>query len=150
MQTVLTFFAGLGPWNWFLLAVVLFGLETVVPGVHFIWFGLAATVAGALALATGMAWQWQIVLFAVTSIATVFWLRRAMKSDQVASDIPSLNVRGEQYIGRSVTVEEAIEGGRGRVRVGDTLWTAEGPDAEKGARVKVTGVRGTVLVVDLG
>jgi membrane protein implicated in regulation of membrane protease activity len=44
-------------------------------------------------------------------------------------------------------VEQAIENGRGRVRVGDTLWSAEGPDAPAGTRVTVTGSKGTVLVV---
>jgi hypothetical protein len=33
------------------------------------------------------------------------------------------------------------------VRVGDTLWNAEGPDLPKGARAKVTGTNGTVLIV---
>jgi membrane protein implicated in regulation of membrane protease activity len=45
-------------------------------------------------------------------------------------------------------VEQAIENGRGKVRVGDTLWSAEGPDAPAGTRVTVTGTRGTVLVVE--
>ena len=36
----------LGPWNWFILAVALFILETMIPGVHFLWFGLAAVLLG--------------------------------------------------------------------------------------------------------
>ena len=51
-------------------------------------------------------------------------------------------------MGRVVIVAEAIEGGRGRVRVGDTLWPAEGPDAPPGAEVRVTAAKGTVLVVE--
>lgn len=148
MQMILAFIAGLGPWNWFILAVILFGLETVVPGVHFLWFGMAAGVAGALALSTGIAWQWQLVVFAVTAIAAVFLVRSVVKSDDSASDAPMLNERGHQYVGRVVIVEEGIEGGRGRVRVGDTLWSAEGPELDKGARVKVVGTRGTVLLVE--
>jgi membrane protein implicated in regulation of membrane protease activity len=61
--------------------------------------------------------------------------------------VPELNIRGSQYVGRTVTVEVAISNGRGKVRVGDTMWTAEGPDTPVGTRVKVTGVNGTVLVV---
>jgi membrane protein implicated in regulation of membrane protease activity len=34
------------------------------------------------------------------------------------------------------------------VRVGDTVWRAEGPDLPSGAKVKVTGVAGTVLQVE--
>jgi hypothetical protein len=64
------------------------------------------------------------------------------------SDLPDLNVRGQQYIGRSLVVEQAIQNGRGKVRLGDTLWSVEGPDAPAGSNVTVTGVRGTVLVVE--
>ena len=35
------FFWNLGAWNWFIVAVALFALESVVPGVHFVWFGVA-------------------------------------------------------------------------------------------------------------
>ena len=45
---------------------------------------------------------------------------------------------------------EPINRGRGKVQVGDTVWTAEGPDMPAGARAKVTGVNGTVLVVGAG
>jgi hypothetical protein len=38
----------------------------------------------------------------------------------VEPDVPDLNVRGAQYIGRIVAVEDAIVNGRGRVRVGET------------------------------
>jgi membrane protein implicated in regulation of membrane protease activity len=57
-------------------------------------------------------------------------------------------VRGAQYIGREFVVAEPIHGGRGRIRVGDTLWQAEGEDAPVGARVKVTSVQNTILKVE--
>ena len=56
-------------------------------------------------------------------------------------------MRGAQYIGRKVVVADAIRNGRGRVRVGDTIWAAEGEDAAEGTEVEVTGVNGIVLVV---
>jgi membrane protein implicated in regulation of membrane protease activity len=140
----------LGPWNWFILAVVLLVLETVIPGVHFLWFGIAAIVIGLLAFATEIAWQWQVLAFALLSVLAVFGVRKYARPDVAISDQPDLNIRGQQYVGRSVIVEQAIQNGRGKVRVGDTLWAAEGPDASAGSRVVVTGTRGTVLVVDRG
>ena len=148
MQNLLTLLYSLGAWNWLIVAVVLLILETVIPGVHFLWFGIAAAVIGALALSTGIVWQWQVLAFVLLSVAVVFWVRRFVRPDVAISDLPDLNVRGRQYVGRAVVVEQAIENGRGRVRVGDTLWSAEGPDAPAGARVTVTGARGTVLVVE--
>jgi membrane protein implicated in regulation of membrane protease activity len=147
MESAWAQFLSLGAWNWLILAVVLLGLETVIPGVHFLWFGLAAAFIGVVALAIGMAWPWQVLGFVLLSVAVVFWVKRFVRPDVAISDLPDLNVRGQQYVGRAVVVEQAIENGRGRVRVGDTLWSAEGPDAPAGTRVTVTGSKGTVLVV---
>ena len=94
-----------------------------------------------------MPWQWQVILFALISVATVFLVRRFAGPDRAKSDEPALNVRGAQYIGRRVIVEEEIKNGRGKVRVSDTIWAAQGEDAAKGTEVEVTGVNGTVLVV---
>lgn len=140
----------LGAWNWFILAVILLTLETVIPGVHFLWFGIAAVIIGFLGVTTGIVWQWQVLAFAVLSVAAVFWVRKYARPDVAISDQPDLNVRGQQYIGRSLVVEQAIQNGRGKVRLGDTLWAVEGPDAPAGSRVTVTGAKGTVLVVERG
>ena len=121
------FFWSLGAWNWFVVAVALFVLETIVPGVHFIWFGLAAVIVGILAFVFDIAWEWQLITFAIISCITVFFVRRYAAPDMAASDEPDLNLRAVQYVGRVVTVEEAITGGRGKVRVGDTLWPLRAP-----------------------
>ena len=142
------FLYNLGSWNWFIIAVVLLVLETVVPGAHFVWFGIAAAIVGALALATGIVWQWQLIIFALVAMATVFVVRRYANPASATSDEPDLNVRGAQYIGRILTVVEEIRQGRGKVRVGDTVWHAEGEDVAAGTKVKVVGVDGTALVVE--
>jgi len=148
MQGLVNFFYGFGAWNWLILAVLLFTLETILPGVHFLWFGIAAVIVGGISMATGIAWPLQIVAFGVLAVLTVFLVRRYVRPDVTKSDLPDLNERSQQYVGRSLVVEQAIQNGRGKVRVGDTLWQAEGPDVPAGARVKVTAARGTVLVVE--
>jgi membrane protein implicated in regulation of membrane protease activity len=148
MEQLFALFSGFGAWNWFFLVVALFVLDTIVPGVHFLWFRFAAVGVGVLALATDIAWQWQVVAFGVFSVVSALWVRRYVHAGVVTCDVPDLNARGQQYVGRLLVVEEAIECGRGKVRVGDTLWFAEGPDAPAGASVAVTGVRGTALVVE--
>ncbi len=147
-MSIIDFLWNLGPWNWFILAVILFLLETVVPGVHFVWFGFAAFIVGALSFFIDVTWQWQLVIFAAIACVTVFFVRRYAAPDMHGTDEPDLNIRAAQYIGREVMVEEAITGGRGKVRVGDTLWPAQGSDAPKGARVTITGTSGTVLIVE--
>jgi membrane protein implicated in regulation of membrane protease activity len=147
MLPVIDFFVGLGAWNWFIVAVALYLLETIIPGVHFMWFGAAATVMGAVTLAYPMPIALQLVAFAIISLLTILWSRRMWRPGEIESDEPNLNERGHSYVGRMVTVEVPIVGGRGKVRVGDTIWTAAGPDLPAGTRVKVTGVDGTVLQV---
>jgi membrane protein implicated in regulation of membrane protease activity len=154
MTPILSYLAGLGAWNWFIAAALLLALETMVPGVHFLWFGIAAAVVGGLAMLIGatdwgpsFGWQLQLIAFAAISVASVFWVRQKVRTEMSQSDEPSLNVRGAQYIGRTFVVAEAIRDGRGKIKVGDTLWVASGPDAAIGSHVRVTGASGTVLVV---
>lgn len=147
MQSLSGLIAQFGAWLWFALAVILFVLESIVPGVHFVWFGLSAVIVGLIAIAVPFAWEWQLIAFTLIALAAVFWVRNRSSEESAQADIRDLNIRGAQYIGRIVTVESAIVGGRGRVLVGDTVWSAEGEDTPKGARVRVTGVDDTVLVV---
>ena len=141
------FMISYGVWIWLALAAALMTLEVVVPGVHFLWFGVAASIVALLAWITPFGWEWQLVVFGLLSLLAVYYGRRLGRGNHTATDTPALNERGHQYIGRTVIVEEAISGGRGRVRVGDTVWQAEGPNLPAGARATVKAVNGTVLVV---
>lgn len=134
-------------WSWLLLGALLLCLEVVMPGVHFVWFGFAAIIVSMIVFATGIAWGWQLIAFALTAAAFVICLRGYASPMRLKSDEPDLNARGQQYVGRTALVEDAISGGRGKVRIGDTTWTATGPDTPAGVSVKITGVDGIVLVV---
>lgn len=144
------FFAELGAWNWLILAGLFMALELMAPGIFLIWFGIAAALVGLLALAVDIAWPWQLVIFAALSLVTVFFVHRYLRPyGDGPSDRPLLNRRAQQHVGKFYVLAEAIENGRGKIRIGDSLWRVEGPDAREGARVKVTGADGTVLKVEL-
>ena len=149
MQSFMELVLWLGPWNWLVFAVVLVVLETIIPGIHFVWFGMAATVVGLIAVATGLDWQSQLMLFGILSVVTAFALRYYAGTYGQQSDEPRLNSRASNYVGRVVVVEEAIVNGRGRVKVGDSLWIAQGPDTPAGSHVRIASSEGTVLVVEL-
>jgi hypothetical protein len=51
-------------------------------------------------------------------------------------------------IGKQVVVVSPIDEHGGRVRVGDSEWSARGGPAAQGERVEVTGVDGNCLVVE--
>jgi membrane protein implicated in regulation of membrane protease activity len=95
-----------------------------------------------------MGWQLQLLIFAVLAIGAVLAGRAWIRRYPIVSDDNGLNRRGEALVGQVDVLAEAIHTGRGAVRVGDTVWRAEGPDLPKGARVRVTAVQGTVLKVE--
>jgi membrane protein implicated in regulation of membrane protease activity len=66
----------------------------------------------------------------------------------LSSDEPDLNRRGQQLVDRRAVVAEPISGGRGKIRLGDSLWLAEGPDMEVGTAVRIRAAHGTVLEVE--
>ncbi len=47
-----------------------------------------------------------------------------------------------------ITLDDAIVNRTGKVRLDDTSWKVEGGDLAAGARVKVIGVDGVVLLVE--
>ena len=153
MTSLIDLVTSYGLMSWFMLAVVLLVLDFIIPGVHFLWFGLAAAVTGALVWLLGtaglsMGWPLQIFLYGILSVLTLFLVKGLGLNAPGNTSDPYLNVRGAEFIGRSVVVDEAIVKGRGRVIAGDSVWPAEGEDAPKGATVMVTGVNGASLVVE--
>jgi inner membrane protein len=137
-------------WFWMAAAAVLFMAEAAIPGVFLMWFGLAAAIIGlVLFMAPGMTIAWQVALFAVASAMCVAIGRQVWGSYQnPPSDKPDLNLRSNQYIGQVFELTEAIRDGRGRAAVGDGIWMVKGPEMPAGARVRVTGADGTMLVVE--
>lgn len=113
------------------------------------WAGIGLGIAGGWQLSRGNpeGWWWLCggaALIVADTLIDFVWAHPSVST----SDQPDLNRRGAQLIGRVLIVEEAIEGGRGKVRIGDTLWPVEGPDLPVGAQVRVAGIRGTALVVE--
>ena len=143
-------FESLQYWHWWVLGLILATLELVVPGSYLIGFGAAAGLTGVIALvAPALGWQIQVLIWCVLSAGAVFALRAWVKNRPIESDQPALNRRGEQYIGRQLTLEEPIVNGLGKIRVDDSTWKVEAEaDLPAGAKVRVTAVEGTLLKVE--
>lgn len=86
-------------------------------------------------------------LFATCVFGTYFWLNyRARQRDLQR---PTAEHRlGVRYIGQAVELKAPIQDGVGKVRLGNIDWVIRGPNLPAGARVRVTGVDGSVLLVD--
>ena len=135
-------------WIWLILAALLGTAEIIMPGFFLIWIGMAALVTGLVTLALGIPEPLQFSLFAMLAVAAVFAGRRWFARNPIESSDPLLNDRAARLVGETVTVVEAIEGGEGRVRVGDGVWPAKGADAPLGTRLRVTGIDRGLLKVE--
>ena len=148
-QMMDAFFSGPMFWHWWVLAAILMVIEVAVPSTFFLWMGVAAGVVGLIVLiAPAIAWQIQILLFAVLAIGDVVAWRLYLRRRPISTDDAALNRRGQQYVGQVVVLDEAIVNGRGAARIADGRWLVRGPDAPAGSRVRVIGVEGTTLRVE--
>ena len=140
---------GLDDHWWWLIAAALLGiLEIFLPGVFLVWMAVAAALTGILVAFLPLSLPFQLALFGLLAMAAVYGGRRVYERNPVPSSDPLLNDRTARLIGQTVTVVTAIESGEGRVKVGDGVWAAHGPDAPAGTRMKVVGAEGICLKVE--
>jgi hypothetical protein len=135
-------------WHWWAFGGALLIVEAFAPGFVFLWLGVAAGVVGTLLwLAPGIGADFQVLIFAALSVASVLGWRRWRDMHPAPSDQPNLNRRGAQHIGQRGQLVAPIANGRGRIGLGDGSWTVTGPDLPAGRTVEVTGAEGVVLQV---
>lgn len=133
---------------WWIAALLLITAEIVAPGFFLLWIGLAAAgVALLLAFWPDLTLLPQVGVFVVLSFAFCLGYWRFARGMLRRVAVPTLNRRAEQLIGQHYVLASAIENGRGKAHVGDSLWLVAGPDLPAGARVAVTGVDGATLQV---
>ncbi len=136
-------------WDWLALGTLLLIFEIFGAGGYLLWVGVAAAAVGVLTyLIPSLHWTLQFVLFGVLSILTAWLWWRRQRSAARPSDQPGLNERGHDLLGKTFVVHVAIVAGRGKIKVGDSVWMATGPDSEVGTQVRVIGQDGSTLHVE--
>ncbi|MFN2099613.1 NfeD family protein [Altererythrobacter sp. MF3-039] len=135
-------------WIWLTIGLVLIALEMLVPGVFLLWLGLAAVVTSAIAFVFDLGPAFQVVNFVFLSLIAVYSAKRFLRERPIESSDPLLNKRGGRLVGETAIVTQALDGGSGRIRYGDSEWIARGPDIDVGERVRITGSNGAELLVE--
>ncbi len=130
---------------WLVAGMVLLVAEVFCPGAFMMWLGLAALGTGAATLLWNVAFANEVVVFAALAAASIglaLWVRRGRQ--------PRINQPSAFLVGRRARAL-AFEGREGRVRLGDSDWSARlapgMPIPAADAALVVLGVEGTVLVV---
>ena len=137
------------PWGWFSLAAVMAILEILAPGAYMIWLAAAALATGLTVAAVPLTLDGQLAAFAMWILASLLASRQLKGRTPFMGDRPGLNRLSHRVAGETAVVTAPIVDGRGRVRLGDSEWPAQGPDCPVGTRVRIEGADGAVLQIAL-
>lgn len=135
-------------WLWMIGGILLLIAEVIAPGFFLVFIGVAALATGAFTLLFDMPLAFQLILFTIYALVAVMIGRKVYANQAADSSDPLLNDRVARMVGKSVTVIEAVDEHSGRVRVGDSEWSARGGPGRPGERVRITGVDGNCLLVE--
>lgn len=137
-------------WHWLFFGIILIVAEVFVFGAVLLWFGIAALVVGTMVfLIPALTWAPSLLIWAGLSVALVLGWQFYRKRNPAEVTAPTINRRGEQYVGRHFTLMKDVFNGVGEINVDDTRWKVVSThDLPAGAKVRVTSVEGTSLRVD--
>ncbi len=125
-------------YHWIALGLILFGAEALGAAGFLLGTAAAALVVGLLALVMpqlGVATEF--ALFAVIAVIASLLYIKVFRDEQAAMP-DELNHRAERLIGTEFELTDELQGGTGRVQIGDTYWHVHADaDLHRGARVKV-------------
>lgn len=147
IDALLQFLAGIEPYHWLALGLVLLVAEMFTGTMHLLWPAIAAGVTGLVAFILPTGGLTELAIFAAVEVGLViFGAPFAQKLRSGGS--PNLNERGQSLIGVRGAAAEAFINGVGAVKIQDTVWRAVSDDAiVAGAAVDVVGVDGATLRV---
>jgi len=136
-------------WHWFMLAVTLIVIEILAPTFFTLWLGISAFITGiALYLFPSILWEYQVFLFAVLAVISIITWRHYYTKNPIATDEPLLNRRGEQYVGRVITLKEPVIDGFGKVEIDDSTWKIAGNDCPTGTKIKIKSIDNVLFQVE--
>jgi len=138
---------------WFLLGLALIFLEFAVPGVILVFFGIGAWAAAVTTyLGLTASFQYQLVTFALVSIALLVVLRKWIKGRFYGhvANVQDLSKNIDEFTGQSVVVlQDIIPDKRdGAVEFKGARWRAVSDEHIKNGEIAIiTGVDGIILKV---
>ncbi|MFG1175157.1 NfeD family protein [Erwiniaceae bacterium CAU 1747] len=135
-------------WLWLTLGGLLLAAEMLGTSGYLLWSGIAAVLVALLVWLVPMPWAWQGLSFAVLTVLAALWWYRWLQRRERRQPPSSLNQRGQQLIGRRLTLDSALVNGFGHVRIGDGNWRVQAEeDLPAGCHIVVVAVEGITLQV---
>jgi inner membrane protein len=134
---------------WFMIGLVLLVLEFSAPGLIIAFFGIGAWVVALVALFFDVSLTTQLLIFLITSIFMLVFLRKSLRKVFKLDSFESQNEL-EDFLGHTAEVTVKILPGKpGKVELNGTSWEAES-DAEiaKGKTVRIVGRKSITFKVE--
>jgi membrane protein implicated in regulation of membrane protease activity len=154
MDAIIGFLEGFTLWHWLGIGIILLTLEVAVGTFDLLWIAIGAFATALFALIAPEpigGWQGQLVFFGIVAIAFVLSGRTIFRGLRTRpSTHPNLNDRLTKMVGEHGEAATSFDDGRGKVKVGDSVWLAEqvgGSSIAVGDKVVVAGADGTMLKV---
>jgi len=136
-------------WLWLIGGVLLLIAELIAPGFFLVFIGGAAIATGLVSMLVGIPIAAQLAIFSILAFLSArVGGRYAYSYRYDYSSDPLLNDRVKRMLGNVVVVVEPVDANGGRVRVGDSVWSARGGPAAVGDRVRIVDVEGNCLKVE--
>ena len=136
-------------WLWLIGGVLLLIAELIAPGFFLVFIGGAAIATGLVSMLVGIPVAAQLAIFSILAFLSArVGGRYAYSYRYDYSSDPLLNDRVKRMLGNVVVVVEPVDANGGRVRVGDSVWSARGGPAAVGDRVRIVDVDGNCLKVE--
>ena len=135
---------------WFIIGLVLFLLELVLPGFVIFFFGVGAWVTALLCLIANPGINLQAIVFGVTSILSLLLLRKMIQKRFFYSKEELSKEVEDEFSGREgIALTELIPGRTGKVEFKGTQWKAESEiEIAEGQRVIIKKKDSFKLIVE--
>ena len=134
-------------WPWAIGGLILLIAEVIAPGFFLVFLGVAAIATGLFTLLFDLGVAPQLALFVIYTALALMIGKRWYAEPDTSDQAMSLNDPARRLVGRTATVVDPIDEHGGRVRLGDSEWTARGGPAATGDRVEIISVEGNCLRV---
>lgn len=135
---------------WFLIGLVLFLLELVVPGFVIFFFGVGAWVTALVCLIADPGVNLQAVIFVVVSILALLGLRKLIQKKFFYSKDDRAEAVEDEFTGReAIAIADFGSDRKGKVEFKGTTWKAEsGSEIKAGQTVIIIEKDNFKLIVE--
>ncbi len=135
---------------WFIIGLLLFLLELVLPGFVIFFFGVGAWITALLCLIADPGINLQVVVFAVTSVLALIALRKVLQKKLFFARDGQSEVIEDEFTNKEATALASFKPGeQGKVEFKGTTWKAESESPVKeGEKVIIRSKDNFKLIVE--